>query len=182
MKTVIYFSHEVNKTPVSLSYIMYGRYEEAGFIFIEEKELVIFDTKHGQEYQKYIYNRNNELNIAKMSVVFLLLNIDNEETRKLRASCEACVLAHKPFNMKDVLLMQVPFRIPEEYSMYLAPTLNNTQAIILIMRESLNSDNPLLLAIKDLHSRQTILDVLYNCIKPSCKSISENKPEALLLL
>ncbi len=73
----------------------------------------------------------------------LLLSVDEEEQRKLKSTCEACVAARKPFNLKDVMLMYVPFVSPEEISVFEAETLNNTQAVVLILRECLNPTNPL---------------------------------------
>ena len=95
-----------------------------------------------------------------------MLSVDEEEARKFRATCEACAVTHKQFNLQDILLMLMPFRDPAEISIVDAKTLNNTQAIILILRECLNLDNPLRLGLEGLHSRMTFMNNLYDNLAP----------------
>ena len=149
---------------------MYGKYEECGILFVGEMEIEGFYTLQGGEYQKRIFTKEKGWG-SHAAVDFLLLSVDEEEQRKLKATCEACVAAHKPFNLYDVLMMFVPFVNPKEISVFEAETLNNTQAVVLILRECLSSNNPLRLALEGLHSRQTFAITLYERLSPHSLSV-----------
>ena len=73
-----------------------------------------------------------------------------------------CAEVRKQYNVSDSLLMWLPFRVPNEISIIDAKAITNPQAIILILRECLNPDNPMLIGLADLHSRKTFIDNLYD--------------------
>ena len=171
MKTVIFFGCELGKNEGSLHYLMYGKYTTGGILFVGDTKIEAFFTSQNDEYRSHVFTREKNGNQEKAED-FLLLSIDEEETRKMRATCEACVKAHKPFNLSDMLLIHIPFREPEEISVFAAQTLNSTQAVILILRECLNRDNPLLKGLEGLKSRQTFMDVLYDRLKPYTLPVS----------
>jgi hypothetical protein len=163
MKTVIFFSNNRDITEDTIPYIMYGKYSHCGFIFIHDAGIEAFYTSPANVYRQF---KDRSWNDDAFTFDFLLLSVDDEETRKLRSTCEACAKAKKPYNLLDVLLFHAPFRDPREISVFDAPTLNNTQAIITILRECLNRDNPLLQCLDGLHSRLTYMEVLYDRLTP----------------
>jgi hypothetical protein len=164
MKVVIFF---VGNSDL-LRNALFGRYIGGGFLFVEGSKIEAFHSRAGEEYSKHIFS-DATIEVFKkegLETEFLLLSVDEEETRKIRATCEACAATHKQFNLQDVLLMLIPFRDPPEISIVDAKKLNNTQTIILVLRECLNSDNPLRLGLEGLNSRMTFLDNLYDRLAP----------------
>ena len=164
MKVVLFFSQDRDWTPDTVPYIMYGKYSSGGILFVSDTEIEGFYTTIGGEYRRHVFTRQSGLN-AQIKRDFLLLSVNEEEKRKLYATCEACVEARKPFNLIDIFLMYVPFREPDDPSVFSAKTLNNTQAIISILRECLDPSNPLCRGLDGLHSRLTFMDVLYEHIQ-----------------
>ena len=166
MKVVLFFLREHVRTSDTFEYMMYGKYEEGGLIFVSDTAIEGFYTVPDAEYSRHVLTHGRGWNSAKVADDFLLLSLDEEEKRRLKATCEACATVKKPFNMRDVLLMYVPFVDLKELSIAEAPTLNNTQAIILLFRECLNADNPLRKSVGVLHSRQTLLEAVYDRVAP----------------
>jgi hypothetical protein len=159
MKVALAFWREHDRTPDSLPYMMYGKYSSCGFVFVGADGVEIFYSVQGGKFERYTLQRC--YNQSDYEADFLLLSVDEDEKHRLKATCEACARVGKPFNLLDVVLMYVPFTSPKELRLEEAPTLNNTQAAILFLRECLNRDNPLREAVADLHSRQTFIDALY---------------------
>ena len=143
---------------------IWGTYVGSGLLFVEDSKVDAFFSLPVEEYSKRVFTESTikKWKECGFTVDFLLLSVDKEETRKMHALCEALDLAHKPFNMNDMMLMWVPFRVPIEISVFEAETLTNTQAIILILRECLNADNPMRIGLMGINSRTTYLDNLYD--------------------
>jgi hypothetical protein len=72
----------------------------------------------------------------------------------------------KPFNLQDILLLHAPFREVADLPIDQAPTLNNAQAMVLILRECLRTDNRLRECVDGLHSRQVVLEDLFKGLHP----------------
>ena len=164
MKVVIFFTG--NSDP--LRNALFSRYLGGGFLFAEGSNIEAFYSCTGEEFSKRPFSdtKINHFKEEGFETEFLMLSVDEEEACKIRATCEACAVTHKSFNLQDILLMLIPFRYPAEISIVDAKTLNNTQAIILILRECLNSDNPLRLGLEGLHSRMTFMNTLYDNLAP----------------
>ena len=97
---------------------------------------------------------------------FLLIALTEDEQEKLWQTCDACVKARKPFNLIDLVLFHVPFREVEDLDVIAAPTLNNAQAIIVILRYCLNSNHNARNALNLLNSRKTLMEDLYCSLRP----------------
>ena len=169
MKVALFFLQRMVKTlDDTVQQLMYGRYTEGGFLFVGDSDIKGFFTIPDREYSMVAFSESfiSKCREGGAAIEFLMLSIDEEETRKIRATCEAFAKTHKPFNMKDVLLIHVPFREPVEISIFDAQTLNNTQAVILILRECLNQDNPLRVGLDGLNSRKTFMSDLYDRLAP----------------
>ena len=178
MKVVLFFFNPECRGRETVAYGMYGRYNIGGFMFVHEDRVESFFTRLGETYSKQEIGRRGVLMHGETD--FLLLSVDDEEKGRMLATCEACVTVRKPFNFKDVLLMYVPFREVQDLSIVQAPTLNNTQAMILILRECLNPDNRLREGIEGLHSRQTFLEDLYHRLLPLTVPVSWANISALV--
>jgi hypothetical protein len=166
MKVVLFFWREETRTPESLRHLMFGRYGEGGILFVMDNMMEGFWTSKGTKYKRYYWVSKSERMWGGCEADLLLLSLNDEEQYKLWSTCDACVQAGKPFNLMDILLMHVPFRDVPDRSVIDAPTLNNAQAIILMLRESLRVDNPLRNGIEGLNSRQTFMEDLYERIRP----------------
>jgi hypothetical protein len=164
MKVGLFFLHNFDYPADSIQHAMYGRYEECGLLFVGEREIEVFMTEQGGEYHKVGFTKKKWWN--PLNLDFLMLSVDEEEQLKLKNTCEACVAAHRPYNLKDVLLMQLPFFNPPESTIFEVEKINNTQAVILILRECLNPSNTLRLGLEGLHSRQTFASTLYERLSP----------------
>ena len=168
MKVGLFFLHDLNYSKDSIQHVIYGRYEECGLLFVGEREIEMFMTKQGGEYHKAVFTEQNLLQkwLNRFNLDFLMLSVDEDEQLKLKKTCEACVASHRPYNLKDVLLMQLPFYSPPESTIFEVEKINNTQAVILILRECLNPSNTLRLGLEGLHSRQTFASTLYERLSP----------------
>lgn len=97
---------------------------------------------------------------------FLLLITSDEECDRLFRTCRACATAKLKYNVRDMLLYNVPFRVPYDTPLFHVTTVFDTQAVILILRESLDPDNAVSFAVKNLHSRLTLSHGLFDALRP----------------
>ena len=67
--------------------------------------------------------------------------------------------------------MHVPFREVPDTPLFECETLNNVQAIILVLRECLPKDHALQGVLRSLHSRQTLAEDLYNSLLPFSQGV-----------
>lgn len=172
MKVALFFLNPTGRTPETLICGMYGRYNIGGFVFVHDTRIEAFMTREGESFSRVEWGAQRPNGGMLGEMHFLLLCVDDGEKHRLLATCEACVKVRKPYNLKDVLLIHVPFREVEDLPIDRAPTLNNTQSLILILRECLNPDNRLREGIEGLHSRQTFLEELYNRLLPLAVSVT----------
>lgn len=180
MKVILFFFSPQDRPKESLGYLMYGRYNIGGFAFAHDTRVEAFLTKVGETFSRYEWNARGPAIGEFGEMDFLMVSVDDEEKSRMLATCEACVKVKKPFNLRDTLLIHVPFREVEDLPIDKAPTLNNTQALILILRECLNPDNRLREGIEGLHSRQTFLEDVYNRLLPLAIPVSWANVSALV--
>jgi len=168
MKVVIFFDREQGRKKTSMRYIMYGKYSGSGFMFVGDTNVTCFGPILGPGYGSTVFQQRSSTRPEYFDTVtdYLLLSVDGEETHKLLSSCQACAQTKKAFNLHDLLLIHVPFREPKEIPLFEATTLHSTQAVILILRESLNPDNRLRQGLEGLHSRQTYTETVYDHLRP----------------
>ena len=145
---------------------MHGRYYGGSFLFIDGEETPVMYFAEPRR----VFRRKEIKKCTLDEIDYLELDVSPEEGRRLKSMCQACVDARKPFNLKDLVLMYAPFFV-DELSVSDAPTLNNTQMIILFLRECLDKDNVLVRAIEDMHSRRTMLDAVYERLHPYSKVV-----------
>jgi hypothetical protein len=97
---------------------------------------------------------------------FLRLGVTPEEGDLILRTCRGCVRARKRYNLRDLLLKNVPFREPEELALFDTHSLNDTQSVILILRECLPLDNPVAVQVRGLHSRLASASALFEVLSP----------------
>lgn len=168
MKVVICFHRPSDSVVDTLRGIWWGKYTNGYFVFIDESDIKIFATHIDLGVVGYMCKERPSSSFKKYDQYadFLLLAVDEEEARKILASCVACVKSKKSFNLFDMLAIHVPFREPKEISIYDASSIHDTQAVILILRECLNQENKLRHGLEGLHSRLTVAETLYERIRP----------------
>lgn len=98
----------------------------------------------------------------------LYVALTDDEEQKIRQTCEACVASKKSYNFRDVLLQGVPFRQPEERTIFQATQLYCAQSVVLILRECLSSSNHLTRVLWGVHSRTVTPNTLYEEIAQHC--------------
>ena len=136
-----------------------GACYDTGFLFVHLGGLTLYGAAFGRTF----YRRRCE---PPERSALLRLPVDEEETLKLLATCEACVQAKKPFNLTDLFLMHVAFWPAAESSLFDSPALNHTQAVILILRECLNPTNSMRGALAGIHSRKACAHELFLLAQP----------------
>ncbi len=164
MKVMLYFQCDKDTSDTSLQHIMYGKYLRAGFVFVTDDNITTwFGPREGTLFCQA--NKNFELGTL-LSLDILKLPVKDEDVEKLYKTCEACAQSKIPFNFMDLYLIHLPFREIEDIPLFKTKSLNNAQAIILILRECLESEHPLRVAVAGLHSRKTFMGTLYDSIHP----------------
>lgn len=168
MKVALFFVQPEGRGPETPVHFLYGKYHVCGFMFIHATRVEAFCTWAGHEYTRFDWDRASHGGrfVAANHIDFMILSVDEDEGVKLMKTCEACERVKKPFNLRDLLLMYAPFREVEELAVDHAPTLNNTQAVIVMLRACLRTDNRLMEGLEGLHSRQTLMETLYNRLLP----------------
>jgi hypothetical protein len=113
---------------------------------------------------------------------FLLVPVTDEEEQRIIQTCEACVISKKGYNFKDVILQGVPFRQPEETTIFHAPTLYCAQSVVLILRECMPKCDHVCHILWELHSRTVTPNSLYEAISRYCVVVIETSLKRVYLL
>ena len=158
MRTMLFFLRDAHRNPVLQA--MYGQYGLCGFFMVHDTgKTELFCTMAGTTFKWLI-------EIDRTRTDFLLLPLDKETSQKVYDTCVAIVRSRVKFNLKDLLLMHVPFREVVDTPLFECETLNNVQCIILLLRECLPKEHALQAVLRSLHSRQTLAEDLYNNLHP----------------
>lgn len=191
---MLYFCNDSKRSEVR--HMLYGRYSQTGFVVIQKQHQQQHQAQtkekqqaHHRQNDQFTRGRNDRIRMfgTSMGGVFReyqntadvvpdhgvdLLEISGlqlDEKERILRTCEACCAAKIPFNLKDLLLMHVPMREVVDTPLWDARTLNNCQAVILILRECLaGTEHPLIKegVLGSLHSRQTLVETLYDRVQP----------------
>lgn len=196
LKTVLYFQRRPCTTPrtphTDLRCIMFGRYGGAGFMFVFKTRTELYSTCSGGVFTQQVLPHtpysSNTRTAHTSDLDSLILSVTPDEARKIHGSCVACAACRKPFNLQDLLLIHTHHVLlidpPAEIPLYTAVTLNNAQAIILILKECLDpATNPLMDPAKSrlptLHSRRTYVETIYDAVRPfAAPVVARTVPEA----
>jgi hypothetical protein len=163
MRTLLFFQREHARPP--LKQLMFGVYKGCGLMLLEHADSAeMFRTEAGKTYN-WLPRYDRDL------TDFLLLPVDEEASQQVARTCRALCQAKVPFNLKDLLLLHVPFREVPDTPLFECATLHNVQAIILVLRECLPQDHALQTVLRGLHSRQTLAEDLYNGLLPLSQGV-----------
>ena len=98
---------------------------------------------------------------------FLLLDITEEECVRIQSTCEACVRAKLEYSMYDMVMSALPFRDPDDPSIFKVGKIRNVQAAVLIIRECVDpSKSTIGTALKTVNSRTIHPSTLHRILKP----------------
>lgn len=193
LKTVLYFQHRSwppRGTPnTDLRSLMFGRYGGAGFMFVFKTRTELYSTCSGCVFTKQVLPHTSALtHTPTRDLDSLILSVTPDEARKIHGSCVACAACRKPFNLQDLLLIHTHHVLlidpPAEIPLFTAVTLNDAQAIILILKECLDpATNPLMDPSKSrlptLHSRRTYVETIYDAVRPfAAPVVTRTVPDA----
>jgi hypothetical protein len=161
MIVALFFYQPFGRTEYTWVHGMYGKYNIAGFVFVQDTFIEAFYTSLGGAYRRAVWTRRGESMLPNGESDFVILSLDDSEKKLIRDTCLACARVSKPFNLLDLLLIHLPYNPPDNFTIFTTPTLNNAQAIILILRQCLTTDNVLSKEMDALHSRKTFLEDLF---------------------
>jgi hypothetical protein len=134
-------------------------------VFTQDGKKTMFSIPAGGIFTKSLLDRNS---VSDTTHDFLLIPSSQDEENKIYTTCEACATSKLKYNIKDVMLSSLPFRNPEEKSLFQPPQLYCSQSIVLILRECLDADNCLNQGLQGLHSRTVTASTLYQNIVQHC--------------
>lgn len=94
------------------------------------------------------------LNLTDEACDFMTLPTGPLEDDMIMRTCDACCQSHIKYNLRDSILSVVaPFMCGTDTDLFHSPTLHAPQAVVLILRECLDPDNPVLKAMQGFNSR-----------------------------
>lgn len=166
MRVYLYFRRDKDRTPYSARYLVYGRYSQTGFIFEGSDGVRAFGTWLGgtfSEYERGVDDLMPEWP-GRLDALEIMPRLTQEVSETLLKTCEACAQANIPFNLVDLLLIHMPFD-KEDTRLFQVRSLNNCQAVILILRECVSPHHNLHQVVKQMHSRQTLVETLYDKVR-----------------
>jgi len=99
---------------------------------------------------------------------FLHVPMSPEELGRTSQACEACVESRLPYNTMDMALSQLPLRSPTEHDLFHTETLFCSQAVVLILRSSLDQSHPIQAPLSLVNSRTISPTGLFNLLRPYC--------------
>lgn len=165
--------------------LLFGRYSEAGFVFVFDSYLEIYGTRlstgfHQQIVKKQIPGSSTEeASCRSIPMDFLRLTcLSVDEIHRLRQTCQTCATVRYPYNLKGMLCMhmsrtarEVDWLSEPDLGLERVTSLHNAQSLILILRESLERHhNPLMdpsiSRFPSLHSNQTFVESIYDAVRP----------------
>ena len=106
---------------------------------------------------------------------YLSIPVSEEELYRIGLACEACVESKIPYNLADMAFCQLPMRHPTEHSLYESKSLFCSQAIVLLLRTSLEPNHKLHAALASVNSRTVTPTQLYNILIPHCPTRTTNQ-------
>lgn len=139
-------------------------------------EMIVHSATAKRAYSAYMntaFTRTPERDFAFSDTTHDFLHVETsaDESRRIWDTCEVCVITKVPYNLSDMVLSIVPMRAPKERTIFDSQTLFCSQAIVLILRASLEKDHPLQEHLAEINSRVVTPTQLYNALLPHCKRV-----------
>ena len=153
---------------LELTEFIWGAHDDVGiFVETDPGQFAIFTaTVRSNRFMETRWSAllAHQITFIRTRLDFLTLSVTPEEYERILHTCRACVQAKLSYNAHDAALLSVPFRTPCEKGLFEVQALQNMQAVILILRECLDGDNPALAVVQGVHSRTTSSDRLYQAL------------------
>jgi hypothetical protein len=111
-------------------------------------------------------------------VDILTLSLTEDETLKMYQTCLVFSGLNIPFNLIDGALRYMLFNNPTDIGLFEVKKMSDVQAAILFLRECLDPDNPIIFSIKNLNSRCTSAENLFDAIKEHAVEWKHHSPWA----
>lgn len=102
---------------------------------------------------------------------FLQVETSPDESRRVWNTCEVCAITKIPYNLSDMVLSVIPLRSPTETTIFESNTLYCSQAMVLILRASLEPTHPLQAVLATINSRVASPTQLFEALKPHCSRV-----------
>ncbi len=164
------------KEPVPIAHLLDSVYCACGLLVARDdgsfEGSIYFMYGH---FGKYSYSREsygteivypNNLRFFEGEQEFVRLHASADEIRRVMELCEACCRMKRSYNYMDKALSVFAPMIPlsDNVDIYTAPLLHNAQAVLLILRASLDADNALQPLLRPLNSRSVYSTQLHRAI------------------
>ena len=157
--------HMVERPLKALLELLSGPYIRVDVLVITSGMNVVYSIPNGGVFSR------EKLDITSFSDEthdFLMVPCSLEEDYCILQTCEACVESKIKHNLKDVLMAGLPFRYPCDKTLFQCHHLYCSQSVVLILRECLSPENPLVAVLLGCHSRQVTATSLFNTISTYC--------------
>lgn len=138
-------------------------------------EMIVSTRNSHVAYSAYMsenFSRTENFDFNDEKFDFLLLPLSSEEAERISSTCEACVKSKIPYNTRDMVFSQVPFRHPTEEDIFHAHTLFCSQALVLVLRSCLDKDHVLQANLATVNSRTVSPSQVFSILSPHCKELS----------
>lgn len=145
--------------------LMIGPYLRVEMIVTSPQESSVYHIPTGGTFQK---TPLSSMCFTDDTHDFLYVPVTPDEEHRIQQTCDACVVSRKGYNYRDVILHGVPFRQPEERSIFQTSQLYCAQSVVLILRECLVSTHHLARILWGFHSRMVTPNTLYEEIAQFC--------------
>jgi hypothetical protein len=164
------------KEPVPIAHLLDSVYCACGLLIAKDdgsfEGSIYFMYGH---FGKYSYSREsygteivypNNLRFFEGEQEFVRLHASADEIRRVSELCEACCQMKRSYNYLDKALSVFVPVVPlsDNVDIYTAPTLHNAQAVLLILRASLDADNVLQSRLRHINSRAVYSTQLHRAI------------------
>ena len=171
-KKTYFHSHPSDSAAKLILETLVGPYLRVDLLVLtQDGKKLMFSMPAGGTFTKALVDHNS---VSDTTHAFLLIPASVDEENMIYTTCEACATSKLKYNLRDVMLSSLPFRNPEEKSLFQTPQLYCSQSIVLILRECLAADNDLNHSLQGLHSRTVTASTLYQHIVQHCKPVSFN--------
>jgi len=94
-----------------------------------------------------------DLNLDDASFDLFVLDTSPDEDETILRTCDACCECRIRYSLWDQYLRGVPFWYPTDISLFEARQMYGAQSVVLILRECLSQENPLLPVMLAINSR-----------------------------
>lgn len=127
-----------------------GIYKHSSMIVASGSRVTWYDAQPDQ----FFHSKNvNDQQLNDEIYDFVVLDTSPDEDEDIILTCDACCECRIRYNQWDPLLWGIPFWYPVDCGLADSRHMNGTQSVVLILRECLSMQNPLLPILLAINSR-----------------------------